>query len=442
MMPRMRLGWIVVMVGVVGCFNPDDPPAEDGTSSDGSTTAVSMTDPSATATNPTASSTLSSSSGPTATAADSSTTLAATTDTGSGSASADASTTAAPIAECGNGEIEAGQVCFAATVTLMVGPSPRGVATERINADAFDDFAVSMSSGRLLTFLGDGTGTFTQTITEDPDPLGWGRVALGAIADGNVDAIVGEPGNINVIRFRGFGDGSYSAGTNIGAGGGRMHMLDLDGDDILELLVGVEFGAAVYRGAADETFTFVDTYGGDGPPDGFALADFDGDMELDLVVTGSTNTVAVRRGNGDATFGPASMLTIVGNGRELVTGDFDGDGNSDFAASSSAMLGVHFGNGDGTFAPPVEVATAAAIGALAAADLDGDGADDLLCATTASAMEVFLGADDQILADSISIPTSVSAGAMDVADFNDDGAVDVVITNDGDLNVAIMLSNP
>lgn len=408
-----------------------------------------MTSPSATATNSTGSttgSTTPSSSGPTATAVDSSTTDSPTTDTitasASGSTDASGATTDEPIPECGNDLIEAGQVCFAATVTLMVGPTPRGIAAERINGDEFDDFAVSISSGSLVTFLGDGTGAFTQTVVEDPDPQGWGRLALGAIADGNVDAIVGEPGNVNVIRFRGFGDGSYSAGTNIGSGGGRMHMLDLDGDGILELLVGVEFGAAVYRGAPDETFTFVGTYGGEGPPSGFALADYDGDRELDLIATGSGDTVGFLRGNGDGTFGTASMLTIVGNGRELVSGDFDGDGSNDFAASSNAMVGVHFGNGDGTFAPPVELAAGAAIGAMVAADVDGDGADDLLCGTTANAMEVFLGVADQSIADPVSIATGVSAGAMDIADFNDDGAVDVVITDDGGLNVAIVLSNP
>jgi len=440
----MRAGWLVVVVGAIGCFNPDDPSSSGGTSSGGATTSISMTSPSGS----TASSTQSGSSGPTATAtaADSSTTDPATTDTitatTSGPTDSSGVTTSEPIAECGNDMVEAGEVCFAAAVTLMVGPSPRGIATERINGDDFDDFAVSISSGSLLTFLGDGTGAFTQTVTEDPDPQGWGRVALGAIADDNVDAIVAEPGNINVIRFRGFGDGSYSAGTNIGSGGGRMHMVDLDGDDILELLVGVEFGAAVYRGAPDETFTFVGTYGGDGPPNGFALADYDGDMALDLVVTGSTNTVGFLRGNGDGTFGTASMLTIVGNGREVVAGDFDADGNNDFAASSGAMLGVHFGNGDGTFAPPVEVAAGAVIGAIAAVDVDGDGADDLLCGTTANALEVFLGAADQSIADPVSVPTNVSAGAMDVGDFNGDGAVDVVITNEGDLNIAVVLSNP
>jgi|GEM_PF-2444979 len=433
----MRLGWLVLLVGAVGCFNPDDAPADTETSTGSSTTTSSMTD--ASATNPTSGTTTSmpsSSTASTVTAGDSSTTVDPTT----GDATEGSSTTAEPVPECGNGVLEAGQVCFAATMTLMVGPSPLGVATEQIDGDGVSDFAVSMSSGRLLTFLSDGAGTFTQTVTEDPDPLGWGRVALGAIADSNVDAVVCEPGNLGMIRYRGFGDGSYSAGSDIGTCGGRVRMLDLDGDGVLEVLSGVEFGVAVYRGAADETFTVIDAFDGDGTPDGFDLADFDGDMDLDLVVTGSSNTVGFLRGNGDGTFAAVSMLATVGNGRELVAGDFDGDGNPDFAVSSGPILGVHFGNGDGTFAPPIERMAGAPIGAMSAADVDGDGIDDILCGT--NALEVFLGADDQDVAAPVVVSTNVTAGDMDVGDFNDDGAVDVVLTNGGDLNVAVVLSNP
>jgi hypothetical protein len=328
-------------------------------------------------------------------------------------------------------------------MTINVGPSPVGIATERIDGDGFDDFAVAMSNGTLLTFLGDGTGAFaTPLVLTDPDPMGWSELALGAIADANVDAIVGEPGNVNVMRFRGFGDGTYSNAANLGPGGGDMHLANIDGDNFLDLAVGVEFGVRIYLGASDETFTSPGNADTGGSPRGFALADFDGDMELDIVASTDTNTAAIARGNGDGTFQTATTLVSIGNLDAVVAGDFNGDGSADFAASSGAMIGVHFGNGDGSFLAPVELTSSGTVGAMVATDIDGDGNDDLLSATNAQQVDVFLGAGDETFADLVAVPTGVSSQHMDIADFNSDGSVDLVVDNAGDLTVAVVLSNP
>lgn len=450
MQGRFGLVWLgALSLSMAGCFDPEDnPPGDESSSTDGTSTAPSTSGSPTTNSGPTTTTTTttagttdpsSSSSSPSTTDNPTSTT---TSPTSSSSSDTTASTTELVEPECGDDSIDPGEVCFSAAVTIMVGPTPVGIATERINGDAFDDFAVALSSGTLLTFLGDGTGAFGDPLMlADPDPQGWSQLELGAIADANVDAIVGEPGNVNVMRFRGFGDGTYSNAVNLGAGGGDMHMVDIDGDDILDLAVGVEFGVRIYLGAADESFTSADTAEGDGAPNGFAVVDIDGDTELDIIASTGTNTAAVIRGNGDGTFAAATMLTTIGPLEVLVSGDFDGDGSADFAGTSGNEIAIHYGNGDGSFLAPITLTAAGAVGAMAAADIDGDGNDDLFSAES-NVVEVFLGAGDQTFADPVSVPTGTFAEFIELADFNDDGAIDILVDDAGDVSVAVVLSNP
>ncbi len=451
MQGRLGLLWLgALCVSIVGCFNPEDgPPADESSSSGEASSTTASTSTSGTmSTSTTASTTASSSTtDPTGSTSSPSTTepptSTTTSPTGSSGPDSTGSTTEVVEPECGDDSVDVGEVCFSAAVSIMVGPSPVGIATERIDGDGFDDFAVALSSGTLLNFLGDGTGASGEPIPlADPDPQGWSQLALGAIADANVDAIVGEPGNVNVMRFRGFGDGTYSSPLNLGPGGGDMHLVDLDGDDILDLAVGVEFGVRIYLGLADESFSTTDTAEGDGAPRGFALADFDGDTELDILQSTNTSTAALNRGNGDGTFNNATTLATIGNLEVVVAGDFDGDGSADFAGTSGDTIGIHFGNGDGSFLPPLELSASAAIGAMTAVDIDGDGNDDLLVATSANQVDVLLGVSDQSFADAVAVPTGVSSEHIDTADFNSDGSIDILVDNAGDLNVAIVLSNP
>src|SRR5689334_4696310 len=67
-------------------------------------------------------------------------------------------------------------------------------------------------------------------------------------------------------------------------------------------------------------------------------------------------------------------INVAGVGGPIVTADFDGDGNADFAVGTSKGLSVFFGNGAGGFTR-VDVGGTTAF--LQIADIDGDGRPDL-----------------------------------------------------------------
>jgi FG-GAP-like repeat len=177
--------------------------------------------------------------------------------------------------------------------------------------------------------------------------------------------------------------------------------------------------------------------------DGFDVitADFNGDGNLDLAVTGfdseNNATVYIQLGNGDGTFrSPISYpIAIPSQLIEafMATGDFNGDGKLDLVAGLSLLLG----NGDGTFRPGISLPPQYTPGAndnIVAGDFNGDGKLDL------AAMEndgydvlVMLGNGDgtftALAPIQVGSPQQVAVD-LAVADFNGDAVLDLIVDVD------------
>ena len=178
-------------------------------------------------------------------------------------------------------------------------------------------------------------------------------------------------------------------------------------------------------------------------PGALAVADFNGDGNLDLVVTNSNSaSITVLLGASDGSFGDPLTTVTGAKPTALVAADLDGDGITDLAVTDSETGSVNLliGAGDGTFSPRREVAlSAGTLSAIVVTDFDGDGVPDLAVANqSANYVAILIGNGDG----TFQSPRNISSGspaALAAADFNEDGIADLAVANFDTNTVTVLL---
>ncbi len=294
-------------------------------------------------------------------------------------------------------------------------PRDRGVVAGDFNGGGKTDFMLPYADPTTgiiqfyATFLSNGDGTFTP-----------------------VTSTVGT----SIIQ-RSLGDFNGDGKSDYGAISGNCR-------------TGV-FGLGVYLGNGDGTFTQHSQSVTPLTPDCSTLqfvGDFSGDGRSDIVWAGET-AGAFFLGQGDGTFSQIafsyagwSFLSLTTTCTQLVVGDFDGDGKTDFFLGH--QLGgriVFLSNGDGTFRTQLEGTNSQTCsthntGAPLVGDFNGDGKADYLFANYNTQSVNLSNGDGTFTNIRNTLPISFGAPTGSpsdtylpvVGDFNGDGRVDYMLT--------------
>lgn len=173
-----------------------------------------------------------------------------------------------------------------------------------------------------------------------------------------------------------------------------------------------------------------------------ATGDFDEDGDVDFAATGAQDDrVAIYLNDGDGTFADGVVFPSGAWSEEMVTADFDRDGHLDLAITNAVppcgspccgsdchgSVAVLRGHGDGTFAP-ARTTTSGDLDpyGLAAGDLDADGDVDLVVVNTYPGSLAVLTNPGDGAFVAPVVTPSPGVGTVTLGDLDDDGAPEVI----------------
>jgi hypothetical protein len=315
-------------------------------------------------------------------------------------------------------------------------------------------------SNRVTVLLGNGNGTF-QAPRSLPVPNAYWLAAGDFNEDGKLDlAVVESSRGTGVLQFLlGDGDGKFHLGEsyNTGVTPISVAVADFNGDGHLDVVLSNEAGyknagsVMVFFGTGRGTFGKPATYKVQGSPWAVAAGDLNGDHQPDLAVTNINGNISVLLNDGTGHFGkPASYDAGGGEIVDVKIGDLRHDGRNDLVVANASLsaVGVLLNTSDGNFAavklyPTSLPGESTGADGVVIADFNLDGKLDLAASNQDGNSALFYGKGDGTFKDAISIHNEIKfdgAIGLTVGDFNHDKAPDLAFAMYFKPKVAILLN--
>ncbi len=270
--------------------------------------------------------------------------------------------------------------------------------------------------------------------------------------DGAPDLLVPLEGASELLVALNTGDGDFRLEGRVAVGASPVAATtaDFNGDGRNDVLVARVGGYSLLPRRSDGTFAEPVESSVPGRPTEVVTGDYDQDGNLDAALLTNEAIVLLLGRNGtltvDATYPTA--------GASLISADFDADGSVDLAVSAARPPSVllWLGDGDGGFAPPRRFGTNRLANGLAASDFDADGDVDFAFVSPSPASMGMLWSSDRpgafaFSSDRIELPgcfigrgCAPHSGA--VVDLDGDGRLDIVGANTVPGSFSVALNTP
>jgi hypothetical protein len=323
---------------------------------------------------------------------------------------------------------------------------PISIALADFNSDNCLDIAITnIIAGNLAVYLGDGIGSFVTETTYSFGSISEPHYAI--IADFNhddrYDIAVSVYGNDELVLFFGYGNGSFQVTRTFHTGFGSrpwgIAVADFNNDKQLEIVVALEGSGQIailtQYFAADFANQATYSTGSAPQPYSIAIGDLNNDNRSDIIVANSgTDNLEIAFGLGNGTFESQMMYStgIDSHPQYVITGDVNNDHYLDIIIASSKhdSISVIMGYGNSTFAAKTVYSTGdgSLPSAVVIADLNNDNRSDLIVTDTGTdSISNFMGYDYALFETPKTYRSVNNLGpsAIVTGDFNSDNYLDI-----------------
>ena len=295
-----------------------------------------------------------------------------------------------------------GDGTFHPAVHFTAGTLPLALLLGTLDGDSYPDIVTSNSgSNSVSVLLNNGDGSFQAPVQYAVGGEPWGLALADFNGDEDLDVAVVNRNSQTVSILLNDGEGTLLSSGGFYAGGAYtkpswLAAGDLDGDEDPDLVVVKNYHNLYFNEGYIEIF-MNDGAGGFSSAGSTTIGstasnplvlDLDGDEDLDIAISGivgSSHKLNVLLNDGYGNFGEPVTTYVGGDGRACA-GDFDADGDPDVAISrrgvGASSFVVTLNDGNGGFAYPFTVGVGSDPMGLVSGDLDRDGDGDIAVAVS------------------------------------------------------------
>ena len=332
-----------------------------------------------------------------------------------------------------------GNFISVATSGLSIGVDPK---IGDFNNDGFQDIVSGTTTSQFSVVLGNGIGDFGTAINTITTRTSISDLVIGDFnGDGNQDVATTHYSSGKAAVFLGNGDGTFTNGQqsiNVGVGPQSISVGDFNEDGKQDIAVANQNygnGGSISILIGDGLGVFTETtsvVAGLNSKD-VVIGDFNGDGHQDLATTNpGDNTVSINLGNGDGTFGLKTNISVGTNPVGIAIGDFNNDDIQDFTTTNYVdnTVSIVLGQGSGTFATATSVTVGTDPWYVTIGDFNGDGNQDIVSANrTTNNISVRLGDGQGGFSGTSELAVGNAPQSLAIGDLNQDGLQDIVAIN-------------